>query len=282
MSNIKIKDWGGRLGNNIIQFCNALFIAFFHNYNLQIPNHKFFKKHFIIINDDSVDQTHITKYCKIEKYIFLKYIEIDMNNIFKENQKEVLQCLKDNFIINVPFKQNNDLVIHIRSGDKFFNGEFKNSDNLFPPLYYYETILNNNKFDNVSIICEDNRSPIVKELCNKYKYINFKLQSLELDIMLLLSAKNIVFSMGTFLNVLIYSNNVKNIFFPKYNLCDTFLNCKVFTPIQGYEFNYDIYALNKFDIPVNKHFIELLDYPQKMYHSKHKVECLLHYKPDGV
>ena len=88
--------------------------------------------------------------------------------------------------------------------------------------------------------------------------------------------------MGTFLNVLIYSNNVKSIFFPKYNLCDTFLNCKTFTPVQGYEFNYDIYALNKFDIPANKHFIELLDYPQKMYHSKHNVECLLHYKPDVV
>ena len=40
---LKITSWYGRLGNNITQLKNVLYIALFCNYNIEIPRHMFFK-----------------------------------------------------------------------------------------------------------------------------------------------------------------------------------------------------------------------------------------------
>ena len=109
-----------------------------------------------------------------------------------------------------------DLVIHIRSGDIFES--FPHPKYLPPPLSYYINIIEQNKnYKNIYLVAEDLLNPCTNELLKIYPKINFKLQSLKEDIMLIFSASNIVISYGTFIPQLIYlSKNVKNIYCPSY------------------------------------------------------------------
>ena len=50
--NLVISKWRGRLGNNIIQLKNILGLALYYNFNIIIPDHKYFNKRYIIINDN--------------------------------------------------------------------------------------------------------------------------------------------------------------------------------------------------------------------------------------
>ena len=51
LMNIYIKEWYGRLGNNITQLLNAISIGLYYNYNIILPSHKYFKQTYIIINN---------------------------------------------------------------------------------------------------------------------------------------------------------------------------------------------------------------------------------------
>jgi len=48
---ICINSWWERLGNNLIQLHNAILIALYYNYNLNIPPHQFLNKTYIKIHD---------------------------------------------------------------------------------------------------------------------------------------------------------------------------------------------------------------------------------------
>ena len=51
MKNIYIKNWSGRLGNNIIQVLNAILIALYYKYNIILPRHRYFNIKYLILND---------------------------------------------------------------------------------------------------------------------------------------------------------------------------------------------------------------------------------------
>ena len=86
-----------------------------------------------------------------------------------------------------------------------------------PPLSYYVDIINNNNFNEIYIIAEDRKNPCIDELIILFPKIHFKLQSLEEDIKVLLGATNVVMSYGTMVHaLLLFSNNIKNLYSPSY------------------------------------------------------------------
>jgi len=210
--NLKINGWYGRLGNNIIQLKNAIQIAIYYNYNIILPYHKYFTTTYIIINDKvNIDDTIF-----IDDNFYYAINNID-KNLFNENIDKTISILKEYFSIkNIPSLNKNDLIIHIRSGDIFYTIPTHNAY-IVPPLSYYVNIINNNNFDNITIIAEDNINPCINKLLELYPKIKFNKQSLDDDIKLILATTNIIESFGSFTtSLLLLSDNIINIYRTSY------------------------------------------------------------------
>ncbi len=131
------------------------------------------------------------------------------NDIFKQNIEERNKILQKAFLINNINKlPENDVVIHIRSGDIFSSKPHPNY--VPPPLSYYTKEIDKYKYEKIRIICEDTINPVVNELLKLYKNAVYEKNTLEKDIRIILGATNIIFSVGTFIPSLMrFSNNNK-------------------------------------------------------------------------
>jgi hypothetical protein len=210
---IILNSWYGQLGNNIIQLANIIHIAITYKHNIKINVKK------PDIFDLSVIEEYFNKYNNSE-------IITDNNNffysnnlpfstiIFKQNVEERNEILKKVFLIkNINKLNENELVIHIRSGDIFISHPHPNY--VPPPLSYYIKEIDKCKYEKIHIICEDTKNPVVNELLKLYKNSVYEKNNLEKDIRIILGATNIMFSIGTFIpSLLLMSNNIKFIHRP--------------------------------------------------------------------
>jgi len=214
--NIIINSWYGRLGNNILQLTNAILIALYYKYNIIIPDHNYFNKTYIIIND-KIDINDPKIFGDINLY-FRNHIDNIEKSLLDLNHEKAIEILRNCFkfpIINNDFNEN-DVVIHMRGGDIF--GKYPHHNYINPPLSYYINILINKQFNKIYLISEDNKNPCIKNLISKYPKIIHKIQSLDEDIKIILQAPNIITSFGTFIPALLsMSTNIKNIYKPNYD-----------------------------------------------------------------
>ncbi len=208
MSNIWIKGWHGRLGNNIIQLHKAIQLAVTKNYNIIVPRHKYFSKTYICLNKqigiNSKRISHPNNY-------------FDSPNILDVDQNRVLQILRGCFTIkDVKALDAEDLVIHIRSGDIF--DKDPHPGYIMPPLSYYVDIIRTNTFKNIYLLAQDRKNPCINTLLELYPTIQFELQPLEKDIRLILGAVNVVSSYGSMIDsLLLFSDNIKRVYRPSYS-----------------------------------------------------------------
>ena len=135
------------------------------------------------------------------------------NNTIPEHRFFVF---KEEFLNNVPKHEpnENDLYIHIRSGD-IFNSEISkiNVNYAQPPLCFYEFIIDNFKFRKIFIISEDKSNPVINSLLNKYKKVLYLHNSFVEDVSYIINAYNLVLSTSSFsLCLARLSKNLKNLF----------------------------------------------------------------------
>ena len=212
--NLKIQH-SNRIGNFLIQIKNSIHIALYYNYNVILPVHTLLNTTYIVINKDVTLDNKII----IDKYNFYYRDKIKNINksLFTINADKVLIILKDIFKIkNISPLKNDELVIHIRSGDIFTSKPHPGY--IIPPLSYYKNIIEQKKYKNIYLLAEDRLNPCIDQLIKLYPTIIFKLQSLEEDIKIILAARNIVMSFGTFIpSLLMLSNNKKNVYSPSYS-----------------------------------------------------------------
>lgn len=216
---IHIKMWYGRFGNNVRQMCNVLQIALHHNLNIKMPHHKFFNTKILQLrlNSHGRGKTMTNMYNFYYPNRVKQKIDKDC---FNHNLEKILKLLKEAFIIkNIPCRQTNDLIIHLRSGDIFGKGPRLNAIYITPPLCFYDKIIQNNEFDNIILVAEDYKNPVINALLKKYPEIKWNPNSLEEDIKIILSAENLAESFGTFTPTLaILSDNIKKMWTVSYQL----------------------------------------------------------------
>jgi hypothetical protein len=211
---IIFNQWYGRLGNNIIQLSNIIDIAIMYKHNIIFKSglkHKFF--------DLSIIEKYFSKYNNNNKItdinnFFYKHKLPFPKDIFTKNVNERNKILKEAFLIdNVKKLDENDLVIHIRSGDIFSSNPHPNY--VPPPLSYYIREINKYNYKKIYIICEDKINPVVNKLLTLYKNSFYEENNLEKDIKIILGATNIIPSIGTFIPALtLLSNNIKFVHVP--------------------------------------------------------------------
>ena len=207
-----ISNWCGRLGNNVLQIIRAIHYGFINNYNsIEFPKHSAFINNKIIINNLNNNKPIIKN-----SFFYLK--ELNMIDpepfIMKKYFKEYINPI---FFIksNEPINNENNLYIHIRSGDCFKN---PHSYYVPPPFSYYIKIIEDKTWHKIFIVYEDDKNPCVNLLKNKnYPNIEFISGSLNNDLAILSQSENLVIGFGTF-GLLIYflSNNIKKLYIPDY------------------------------------------------------------------
>ena len=174
--------------------------------------------------------------------VFYNFLEIKTEFKFYIIKNEILK--------NIPFIETNksDLYIHIRSGDIFISPHSAYSQ---PPYCFYKTIIHKNKFNNIFILSQDKRNPIITKLINEFPNIIFKSNKIELDISFLVYSYNIVGSISSFLiGAIKFNDNLINLW--EYNIYR--LQEKIYHfhhLIYNYKRNYTIFLMNP-----SKNYIE--------------------------
>lgn len=210
-NHVKINAWYCRLGNNIFQVKNAIHIALFYNVNIILPKHPFFIKQYITINN-LISNNNVKSLTAQTDFFYIDKIKNIDYKCFELNHEKTLEILREIFIYpKLHLRLNdNDLVIHIRSGDIFIK---PHPIYISSPYSYYENILKNNTFENVYLISENKLNPVIDKLLTNFPNITFKIQTLEQDISMILEAKNIVMDFGTFVPEIVQlSNNIINFY----------------------------------------------------------------------
>lgn len=206
---LRINNWTGRFGNNVLQIIRALHYAINNNhYIVLFPKHRLFNSQKIII-----DLNKINKITIVDSFFNLK--NFFLNDPSPYEMKKIFQTYIYPLLV-ISLEENNDylntLFIHIRGGDIF--SSCPHSTYVQPPLVYYTSVINS--YENVAVISEDKKNPCVNELL-KNNNVVFHSNTLEKDIQLLCSASNLMIGFGTF-GFLIYlmSSKLKNIYIPSY------------------------------------------------------------------
>ncbi len=122
-----------------------------------------------------------------------------------------LNILRDEIKRNLPITNidKNDLIMHFRTGD-IFTG-FQGSPYAQPPFCFYEKILHNFKFNNIYIIAQDNKTPVIQKLLKDYPNIIYKENDIKIDISYIIYAYNIVASVSSFfISSVKFNTNLKN------------------------------------------------------------------------
>tara|TARA_B100001758_G_C18297928_1_gene550727 strand:+ start:293 stop:1024 length:732 start_codon:yes stop_codon:yes gene_type:complete len=213
---IKLISWFGRLGNNIIQLSNMIDIALTYKHAIKFRiSHRLFN---IKIIED-----YFSKYNNsdlvTDKYNFYYKNKLPyLNETYQLHSEERNKILKEAFLIkNIEKLHEDDLIIHIRSGDIF--SSFPHSRYVPPPLSYYIKQINKRNYRKIIIVCEDNINPVVNHLLGLYKNAIYSKNNLEKDIRLILGATNIIFSVGTFIpSLVLVSDNIKYLYGGEFGL----------------------------------------------------------------
>lgn len=207
---IIISEWSGRLGNNLIQFSNAIYISKKCNCKLIYPDHKFLKRKDINFSNGKGSFTYITRF----------YDPIDCYGVYPTiaERRFILQTIvADLLTFDIYDYQDKNslkdrLVIQMRSGELFLKNP--NAKYVPSPLAYFTKIINTHQYKDILIVCEDESNPVIGKVAEIYAP-SCKIQSSDLisDIKTIVNAKNLCTTVGTFGFVLtLFSKNIEKLY----------------------------------------------------------------------
>jgi hypothetical protein len=201
MIHFHINHWFGRFGNNIIAICNGIHTAQKYKGKLTFMPHPILREKTFDFTEGTITELYQENFYEFNEY-FKEILSV-----------EELYQLIHTYLIDIIPKVNinlndNDLVIHIRSGDIFLP-QYYDFNYTQPPLFYYTNIIDNNQYNNIFLVAEDYRNPVISELLkynsnikpiigenNNMTVLNFNNNFIR-DLNILLSAKNLVIGTGS-------------------------------------------------------------------------------------
>ena len=200
-----IKNWYGRLGNNIQQVSNAIYYCNENQIDFHFIQHP-------LINNFSIDNGQKNNFSS--RFFYFKGDNKDFKCNYKKlnnTRREIcLKYISHNLNIGKVKKlPDSVLVIHIRGGDIFIRNP--HSSYVQNPLCYYEKIIS--LYEKTIIVTQDYKNPVINHLKNK-KNVEIQISSIKKDFATLMSAQNLASSgVGTFsIAAALCSSNIKNFY----------------------------------------------------------------------
>lgn len=180
--------WSGRFGNNITQLINLLSLGKFKNKDVFIPSNRKYQIKSQIINykDNNTKKTQYQKEYVLNPF-HLNHTKIFRNNIFYNHKKEIINDLiqalhiykkqdifKDLFSTTdnheeKPCTDPSALYIHIRSTDVYTANNHNTRVHSQPPLSFYLKVIEDNNFEKIYILSDDNNNFIIQNLKTIFK-----------------------------------------------------------------------------------------------------------------
>ena len=240
MTQVLLKEWYGRLGNNLTQLINAIDYCEYNKYvfiqkdtvykyatkgpiydgltEFEGPNkdlHAFIQNFIVNFTEKEINFDNINELCPNKIVDDFYDAEIPVPN----NRKS--EILRKYILPNFKYSSNplddETLVIHIRSGDIMNEG--CHGFYVQPPFSFYKKVIDENNFKKIIIVTEpDKKNPAIQMLLDTYTNSSIQSTNLYDDVSCIINAKNFLCnSQGTFGHMLaLLSPNLKNIYIPYY------------------------------------------------------------------
>jgi len=204
-----IKEWFGRLCNNLTQITHAYHLAEKTHSKLLLPAHAALNTAALVQLSD-FSKGRLRDAMVEDNFFFTDHPLFEQFPIDQERRRSILRTilpvLIDNYLSRlsdrVPDHDVPDLVIHIRSGDVFQRITdptlYATPNFVQPPLSFYRSIIRDGDFKSIQIVAEDDRNPCIGALLDQDKRISYRKQKPLEDISTLLAAKRLVIGYGTF------------------------------------------------------------------------------------
>lgn len=190
---IMIRQWYGRLGNNLMQLSNALYICEQYQCKLSYPEHPFLKQ-----QDFDFSWEEQKAY-----YISLFYYFADCRGVYPDlaNRRRIMQkYVRPLLNMDLTATENevnpDRLVLQIRSGDIF--NKPPNPRHLPSPLAYFTKIMKSYAGREKLIVCQNFRNPCIQKLQEQFPECKIQSSDLVSDFRTLMNATNLVVTPGTF------------------------------------------------------------------------------------
>ena len=234
-----IEYWYGRAGNNFIQLINCIYYSFYiNNYEyIQFPNHSLFTEN-IILNKENKDVYKSDNKIKKDTFFYANKLGFRLEPY---KMREISQKYLVNKVnMDLSYKENNDLCIHIRGGDAMNSKFFFLLQN---PMKLISKVLKDNNYDNIKLVYEDMTNPVVfgiKRL--NHPKITFQSSTIQKDIETLCQGKHFLACFSTFSMIPYYlSTNLKHLLIPEFMINEWYNNTKWNIPMTIFTFqNYTI------------------------------------------
>jgi hypothetical protein len=194
---------GGRLGNFIIMMLNAIAVAHVEGFN----HITFMPRSFLTGTSIAITTLQRPLAPSDDTRGMWKHPSIP---VMSEEQKRqwALQYIRPLLKHQLPsshrlaaLRHRSALCIYIRSGDIF--AAHPHPLYVQPPLWFYEQIIVSQRWRRLYLVTEDAANPVVGALLAKYPRLHWFQQSLEKDLGMLLTARNLVGAFGTFLTAVL-------------------------------------------------------------------------------
>ena len=236
--------WYGRLGNNLLQLAQALYLAELTQNEVAIPAVSHFNRTFW----DFRAGTEACQLVKADEFFFSRVCPSALNKsaFTVARKRQVLQThVLPSFTI--PIGDHPDsVVLHIRSGD-VFSDPTPHPDYTQPPFAFYKHVLGLPELKRLKIILctEDTGNPVVNLVKKYYRTRIIEVKTLESAISAILGAKRLILGQSSFSELLgMMAPNLEAVYIP---FClareDIYVQHNVQGwGVPGYCFEYDNYT----------------------------------------
>ena len=231
--------WFGRLGNNILQITNGIHVARLYRSRLVLtqPRDDGYRPALLGLRDLDFTEpgSEAVGDCQVALFRLPALDLVQEHPLDWEGRRcvlaEFVRPMLPHSLAEAAGGGDDDLVIHIRSGDIFRGIEIDTASDgtpawkrpprrrwvhakyVQPPLAYYCRIIGSRSWRSVRIVAEDRVNPVIRALLAEYPFARHEPGSLEDDARVLLSARNLVIGYGTFaLSWALTSRNLRRLY----------------------------------------------------------------------
>lgn len=217
--NIQLSEWGGRLGNNLMQLACAIYIASKNDSVLSYPKHPFIGEKKFDFSTGSLKGNYKSKfwiYSEEDSKSFKEDFEVFDYQEYENEKPKILRELILPLLPYVDLEIKFDLVVHIRGGDIMKHPTHP----LYvqSPLCYFEKIFDTEKPESVLLVCEDFTNPIIPYIMNLGYNCTLHQGSVVEDMNILLNCRKMVIGgETTFSRILAQaSKKIEKVYIPLY------------------------------------------------------------------